>query len=347
MEEKLSDSKKILKRLEEVRIGENVSSNIPKVSIIIPAYNISEFIEETLDSIFAQTFKDFEIIVVNDGSEDSVKLESVLEKYADRIIYGVQKNLGASKARNTAICLSRSDLITFLDGDDIYFPKCLEKQLSFIEENELDMTYCDAELIGENYLNDNTYMRTTPSNGEVTPISLLDGSCNVLTSGTVIRRKTLAELGLFDSQSARAQDFDLWFRIAKQGRKIHYNREILIQYRMSSVSLSGSNVERAERTVEVLHIVRNKYDFTPNEHKVWQRQIALSEAECELEKAKFNLIQGNYLKAEDNVAKANVFFKKPKLSVLKFFIKFAPKLTLKLFQKLRPAEFSFIAPKKS
>src|SRR5215207_1903815 len=90
----------------KVRKGEGVSPAAPKVSVIIPAYNIAPYMGETLDSVFAQTYRDFEVIVVNDGSTDTVELEAVLEPYFYRIIYAVQVNSGASVARNSAISLA-------------------------------------------------------------------------------------------------------------------------------------------------------------------------------------------------------------------------------------------------
>lgn len=182
MEEKLNNCTEVYKRLGDKRIGKNVLSdeNI-KVSIIIPAYKVSETIAETLDSVLAQTNKKLEAIVINDGSPDTKKLEEILKSYFPQIIYATQKNHGVSQARNTGICLSRGELIAFLDGDDVWLPNYLESQIKFLEANKLDMVYANAELIGDNFLQANTYMETTPSNGKVNPISLLNASCNVIT----------------------------------------------------------------------------------------------------------------------------------------------------------------------
>ncbi len=343
MEEKLSEKKQILERLKEKRIGKEIQYKEPKVSVIIPAYNVSETIADTLDSIFAQTFESFEVIIINDGSKDTEKLEEVLEPYFDKIVYGRQKNGGASSARNLAICLSRGELMAFLDGDDFWYPNFLEKQVDFLEKNNLDMVYCDAELFGDNFYKGKTYMETTPSNGEVNPISLINTKCNVITSGTMVRKAKLAEVGLFDHGAPRAQDFDLWLRLAKSGAKIDYQKDVLIKYRVSSDSLSGTNVQRAERNITILNFVNKKYEFTLEEQKVLDNQIILCEAEAELERGKFSLVNGNYAEAEEHIAKANAYYRKPKLAFLKFLIKFSPSLTLKLFKKFRPQEFSFIS----
>ncbi|MEZ5346269.1 MAG: glycosyltransferase [Pyrinomonadaceae bacterium] len=344
MEENLSQSRKILTRLTKKRVGKFVPEDPPEISVIIPAYNISSVIADTLNSVISQTYTNFEIILIDDGSADSTELEEKLEPYFDKIIYGKQDNAGASKARNLAICLSRGRLTAFLDGDDIWYPNFLQSQVRFLSENDLDMVYCDAKFFGENYSSGETYMETTPSNGEVTPKSLIDGSCNVITSGTLLKREVLEKFGLFDSRSTRAQDFDLWFRFAKNGVKIGYQREVLLKYRVSSTSLSGNNVERAERNTRILHFIKEKYELTEEELKVWNHQLAFSEAEVELEKAKRFMIEGRYSEAFLHLDKANAFYRKPKLTLIKWLLRLSPRLTVTLFKKFRPAEFSFITP---
>lgn len=347
MEESLSDCSKILERLKEKRIGKDVLSDRPKVSVIIPAYNISSLVRETMNSVLAQTYKNFEVVIVNDGSNDTADLERKLEPYWDRIVYGKQENFGASLARNLAICLSRGSLIAFLDGDDIWLPNYLESQVRFLEENKLDMVYCDAELFGENYAAGETYMQTTPSNGAVTPKSLINASCSVITSGTVLKRRNLYEFGLFDSRSKQGQDFDLWFRLAKNGVKISYQRKVLLKYRVSSTSLSGTSVQRAERNVAVLEYINEKYQLNKSEKNVLKKQLEFSGAELDLEKGKFHLTQGEYDQAKRYIASANEYYRKPKLTLIIWLMKISPALALRLFRAIRPAEFSFITPKAS
>jgi len=342
MEEKLSNKEIVLSRVRTKRIGSKVISKTPKVSVIIPAYNISSFIVETLDSVFAQTFKDFEVIVVNDGSTDSKELEIVLEDYADRIIYCLQENSGASKARNVAICLARGELLAFLDGDDIWLPDYLESQINFLERTDFDMVYCDADFFGDPYSAGKTYMGTSPSEGDVTPISLIDASCNVITSGTVLKVNKLLNSGLFDPSAVRAQDFDLWFRLSKNGVKIGYQRKILLKYRFLSTSLSGSNVQRAKRNVSILEFVREKYDLTKGESDVIQNQLEFCYAEVDLEQGKFSLVQGEYEQAKKYLIKANKYYRKPKLTLMSWLMAFSPSFARLAFKKIRPAEFSFI-----
>ena len=107
MEEYLSDREKILVRLQNKIVGDGVCETPPEISVIVPAYNVASVISETLDSVFSQTFDNFEVIVVNDGSKDTQDLRSALRPYASKLVYAEQANSGAAAARNSALCLAR------------------------------------------------------------------------------------------------------------------------------------------------------------------------------------------------------------------------------------------------
>jgi len=344
MQEKISDCPNILARLTEERIGDKVVTNAPKVSVIIPAYNISAYIAETLDSVFAQTFTDYEVIVVNDGSTDSERLKAALAPFLKRIVYAEQANLGASQARNAAICLSRGELLAFLDGDDVWLPEFLASQINFLEKNNLEMVYCNALLFGEQFFAGKTFMQDAPSRGAVTTTSLISTECNVITSGTIIKRDLVVKYDMFDTDLPRTQDFDLWFRLAKYGARISYQPEVLLKYRVRPHSLSGTNVDRSERSIWSMEIINEKYDLNPAERKAWEKQIARCRAEFELEQGKLCLVRGDFTKAKAHLTEANKFYRKPKLSVINFLMRFSPRLTARLFKEMRPSEFSFISP---
>lgn len=344
MEEKNSDYPNILKRIGEKKIGGEVSPDSPKVSVIIPAYNIAPFIEETLDSVFEQTFQDFEVIVVNDGSADTAALKTALEPYFDKIIYAEQSNSGASKARNAAICLARGGLLAFLDGDDIWLPDFLASQINFLEKNDFEMVYCDALIFGEPLYENRTFMQNAPSNGAVTTLKLLSAECSVITSGTVIRKAALEKFGLFDGEISRMEDFDLWFRLAKNGVRIGYQTKVLLKYRMHAGSISGTNVERAERSIAALNVIGRKYDLSEAETKIWKDRMILYEAAAEIEKGKMCLAKGDYAKAKSHFSTANKFYRTPKLVLVNFLMRCSPHLTGRLFKKMRPSEFAFILP---
>lgn len=342
-EENYEECSQIERRVKSLRRGQNIAA-APQVSVIIPAYQIADFVAETLDSVFAQTFQNYEVIIVNDGSLDSPELIKNLEPFFDQIIYVEQENCGASMARNLAICLSRGELLAFLDGDDVWLPDFLSSQIQFLETNELEMIYCDAELFGDSVKKGANYSDESPSNGAVTPASLLGGTCNVITSGTILRKKVFSAVKMFDISLRRMQDFDLWFRLAKSGAKIGYQKKVLLKYRVRNDSLSGTNVERSRRNIKALNTIRDKYELNAAEKKIWLEQMQLSEAELELEQGKLSLTTNDYATARQHFAVANQYFRNPKLSAVMFLMRISPKLTLRLFKKIRPAEYLFIAP---
>jgi len=326
------------------RVGTQVKPATPRVSVVVPAYNVAEYIAKTLDSALAQTFRDFEIIVVNDGSPDTAQLEKVLANYLDKIIYLKQENGGAAAARNAAILESRGSLLAFLDGDDIWFPEKLAEQTTSLHENDYEMIYCDALLFGEPLYEGKTFMQGAPSKGQVTTESLLEGHCNVLTSGSVIFKELVVKYGLFDVKAFRVEDFELWFRLCKNAVKIGYQKKVLVKYRIRDGSLTGNNVEKAERGIAALEMVKNKNDLTESELQAWQNQVMALKAELSLERGKRSLVNGNFTEARKNFAEANTYRHKFKLQALMWLLVISPKLVLKLFKILRSAEFTYTNP---
>ena len=122
----------------------------PTVSVIMPAYRVAEYIGAAIESVLNQTYTDYEIVVVNDGSPDTAELESELAPYRDQIIYIKQNNRGCSAARNTAIRASRGRYIALLDPDDLWEPDYLKIHLEILERDPTtDVLYCDALIVGD------------------------------------------------------------------------------------------------------------------------------------------------------------------------------------------------------
>lgn len=323
-----------------IKKGKNVIETAPRVSVIIPAYNVAEYIVETLDSVSAQTYKDFEAIVINDGSPDTEIFEKYLDKYLDKIIYIKQENRGAAIARNTGIENARGEVIAFLDGDDIWFSEFLQQQTMVLDEKNFGMIYCDALFFGDSITKNETYMNRSPSGGEVTPETLLDGRCNVITSGTIVKKEHLLNAGLFNPNAIRTEDFEMWFSMAKRGVKIGYQKKVLLKYRVRKTGLTGDAVTSTDRTVRALNIITERNELTEAEDRLRLFQIKVAEAEHELAKGKYFLSKENYKEAIKHIAEANKIDPKTKLTVVNLFLRLAPKLTLRLFKKFRPAELS-------
>ena len=284
-------------------------SRAPSVSIVMPAYNVASYIGEALKSVFNQVFSDFEVIVVNDGSPDTVELERALEPYMSRIHYIKQKNLGAGAARNEALRAARGEFVAFLDADDLWLPNYLEEQLGFIREHGVDLVCADAMHFGDSPLAGKTYMEVymekAPLQGEVTFLGLVSAEQSLITSGIVARRAPIIEVGFFDERLRNSQDFDLWLRLARHGCQLAYQKQLLLRYRCHENSLSGDEINRTTRQLRVYDKIESAFDLTPDERPSVLRAIERCRALLEFELGKLYLEQGDFEKSRAAFAKAN------------------------------------------
>ncbi len=318
-------------------------TQFPLVSIIIPAYKIAEYIAETLDSVFAQTFADYEVIVINDGSPDTPEFERILEKYRDRIIYLKQENKGVGPARNLGIEHSKADLLAFLDGDDVWLPKFLESQVNFLQTHRYDLVYCDAFMFGDKYLGTKTYMNGgSPSSGEANFESLLAYKCCVMLSGTVARKQAVTDVGMFDLHDIRAQDFDLWLRMAHNGAKIGYQRDVLVKYRVRSDSISGDNVQRVQREIDVFNRIAKNLKLTASEQRIIDYQLEKLAAELQFQCGKSYLLKEDFANAIKSFETANAYKHSTKLKCIILMLKFSPRFLLKIYKLFRADEMAYM-----
>lgn len=306
-------------------------SATPTVSVIMPAYNVAPYISETLDSIFAQTFSDYEVIVINDGSPDTAELERALAPYRQRIIYLKQENRGAGAARNAGLKRARGEFVAFLDADDLWLPDYLNEQLAFIRSDNYDLVYADALLFGQSPLAGRTFMQIAPSNGEVTFQSLINGQCNVITSGVLARRLPILEVGLFDEQLRNSQDFELWVRLVRKGSRLKYQRKLLLRYRYHENSLSGDALNQIKRELRVLGKIESSYDLTPEERREVSQAMAAIELSLELETGKLHLAKGEFTEAREAFAKVFAARRSWKLKGALLLLRFAPRFLQRIY----------------
>src|SRR5437667_7582647 len=198
----------------------------PRISVIIPAYKTAHLIAGCLDTVMAQTFQNFEAVVVNDGSPDTPELEKVLAPYMDRIVYIKQPNKRAAGARNTAIQQARGEFLAFLDSDDSWLPEHLAAQMKLADADpSLDLIYSNALVVG-NPAREWEFMDRCPSNGEPTFAALITERCQIPISTVVVRKTALVKAGGFDETLPRCDDYDMWVRTAFHGAKIGYGRTV-------------------------------------------------------------------------------------------------------------------------
>jgi glycosyltransferase involved in cell wall biosynthesis len=267
------------------------------VSIIMPAYQVTPYIGTALDSVFAQTFRDFEVIVVNDGCPDTRNLERVLDAYASRIIYIKQDNEGVGSARRTAVDAATSPLIAQLDPDDWWESDYLGVQLRLMEASAgADMIYPNGYYFGRRDLEGMRLMDYSPSKGEVTFQAAMAMKVNIIYAA-VIRREAILRAGNFDPKFRTSEDFDLWMRMLKSGARISYHRAPLLHYRLREGSLTAAPLRTNEWLLQVLDKLETILSLTPEEKAALAFRRASVQMEMELAWGKESIRQHEWQQA--------------------------------------------------
>jgi glycosyltransferase involved in cell wall biosynthesis len=233
--------------------------NMPKVSVIIPAYNAMEYLPETFETVAGQTFKDFEVIVVNDGSTDEI--ECWAARVTDpRFRLISQENLGLAGARNTGIAHAQGDYIAFLDADDLWDPTKLAKQVTVLEENaEVGLVYTWVALTdAQGKFTGRIFKNTAEGDvwSQLTERNLVE--CG---SVAMVRRSCFETVGVFDCNlRSFVEDWDMWLRIASR-YPFKVLQEPLVYYRQ--ISTSGSrNWQAMEQSFQL--VIEKAFDTAPS-----------------------------------------------------------------------------------
>ena len=208
----------------------------PLVSVIMPAYNTEKFIGESIRSVVDQTYANWELLVVDDGSTD--KTADIIRRHAaqdSRVKYLFQQNGRQAKARNTAVENSHGTLIAFLDADDLWLPEKLERQLQALEATNADVVYSNGIIIYEPGAtpgrNDFAIVAGTIEGRKMLDILLLQNRIPV--QSVLVQKEAYRNAGPFDEspQFHGCEDYEMWIRLAVSGALFHGMSEKLIKYR--------------------------------------------------------------------------------------------------------------------
>ncbi|MDX1708099.1 MAG: glycosyltransferase [Desulfobacterales bacterium] len=187
-------------------------SNKPLVSVIIPTYNRDWIVGEAIDSALAQDFSNYELIVVDDGSDD--RTPQILAAYGDKITVLRQPNRGVSAARNRGVAAAAGSLIAFLDSDDLWLPHKLSAQVRFFADHPDAVINQTQERWVRNGVRVNPKKRHLKFSGMIFDRSL--ALCLVSPSAVMIKKSLLDTVGGFDEDLPACEDYDLWLRISRQ-----------------------------------------------------------------------------------------------------------------------------------
>jgi len=236
-------------------------NNYPLVSIITPSYNASEYIEETIESVLNQTYQNWELIIIDDYSDDNSR--DIIEKYIEKnkrikTIYN-EKNMGAAQSRNRGIELSTGKYIAFLDSDDLWLPNKLKKQIKLMQEENILLSYTSYYTINEYSETINIFTATK----KVTYLDMLKTS----TIGTSTTIYNTDRLGKVYFENMGHEDYVMKLQILKQISFAQGLVEPLAKYRIHSQSLSSNKLHAAlwqwyiYRKIEQLSLLKSVYYF--------------------------------------------------------------------------------------
>ena len=225
---------------------------------IIPTYNRGKIISNSIKSVLNQTFKNLEIIVIDDGSNDNTK--EVIDKLNDdRIKYiKLNKNCGGSFARNLGIKIASGQFISFQDSDDIYLPNKIEMQLKNIINKKSDLDFCKIKVFINStfdYLVPNCQQEKSILEGNI--ISDLISKGNFISTQAILIKKKFMQAHLFDPKIPRLQDYDIILSMIPKVR-ISYTKKVLVELHIQKNSLTLSQ----EKLKKAIYILLNKnYNF--------------------------------------------------------------------------------------
>jgi glycosyltransferase involved in cell wall biosynthesis len=308
----------------------------PFFSVIVPAYNAAQHIFEALSSVFAQRTDNYEVIVVNDGSPDTVALEKAIEPYLDYITYIKRANGGPAAARNTGIRVAKGEYIAFLDSDDQWVPTHLTEMMEVLERDPtLDLVYGDAVNFGDLAKEGATTMGANPSEGLATFESLVLCKCTVVGSTVVARRKALIDAGLFDESFIQGEDFDLWARVAYYGGRIDYRKHVHARRRIHTNQLTFDTVGSFGGQARVLRKLMNELELPEDLRKEMQKEAEKCDAAIALENCKQQLVARRYREAATELQRANAWYRSRKLQLVLYLMRAMPQLVRHMYLRTR------------
>jgi glycosyltransferase involved in cell wall biosynthesis len=291
------------------------------VSIIIPCYNYGAYVSDAINSILAQTYKNWELIVINDGSTDSTK--EVVMPYVEadsRIRYYYQPNKGLSAARNAGLALTKGEYIQLLDADDCLAPEKLRLQVEILDKNQdIDLVYSDAYIFhhGQSVLDVSSFklflFSVTPVSGQGVPVLLHMAADNMFLPGAPLYRRSMEEaVKGFKEDLYPIEDWHYWYRGLLQNKNyLHDNRrEAALHSRHHGNNMSINRYRMWRNRVigreDMLPIIKAEMSSLGKADELLHSVLDKNRSLLKQEKARYNLLYGGVLSGIYNMLLAAV-----------------------------------------
>lgn len=244
---------------------------MPRISVIIPTYNCAAFLPETLESVFAQTYSDLEIILVDDGSTDNTP--TVVAPYLNRITYVRQKNGGLPAARNTGIRAAKGELIALLDADDLWIVDKLKRQLPRFGDAEVGIVYSDFSVRYTDGRFQQSYLVNRPLASEGYVLENYIRSRFLFPSTMVIRQKCFEEFGLFDEEMLACEDIELFARICSRWKVARVDTPLVVRYEGTHNITSNSRKINQYTILALQKVLARQSDLPKSTREIIDKEL--------------------------------------------------------------------------
>ena len=309
---------------------------MPLVSVIMPAYNVEPYIGDAISSALAQTFTDFELIVVDDGSKDATA--DVAKGFArqDRRVQLVQQaNRGLAGARNSALRAARGEFFALLDSDDVWEPEFLSEQVSILQNRpDVDIVTGNGWYVGG--LRHGQLARPFPDHRPDPELASIIGDEWSVFIMSVFRRSVYTGIGPFDEAMRSNEDYDFWLRAAIAGYTFSRNARPLGHYRVRSDSLSASNVRMLRGILHVYTKLKPEIADKPREMEILQQQVTRFEAELLAAEARLALEIADFEIAREYLGALHARRGGAALGVAHFLARWAPGVLKRALRYRKP-----------
>ena len=303
-----------------------------EVSVIMPAYNVASYVGASIESVLAQTFGDWEILVVDDGSTDGSR--AIAQAFASReprIRVLTRPNGGISAARNLALRAARGTFIALLDGDDLWTPEYLETQLGiFAADPTIDIVTGNAWFLGGPQ--DGQPARPWPDSRPHPALREILADETAVFIMTIMRRRVWETIGAFDEALRTNEDYDFWLRAALAGLKFHRNDRPLGYYRRRDDSLSANDVRMLTGVLLVYDKIRPALAGRPDELRVVEAQVARFERERLAAEARAAIHAGRVAAAADYLSDLYALDGRIRVKLASLLARWAPGVFSRAYQ---------------
>ena len=301
----------------------------------MPAYNVAAYLAAAVESVAAQTWTDWEVIIVDDGSTDETgKVAERLAGSDTRVRVQHQRNGGISAARNRALLEARGEFIAILDSDDLWAPEYLSAQLRVFDEHpHVDVVTGNGWFLGGRH--DGEIARPYPDIRPQPTLATILGDETSIFIMSVFRRRVYERIGGFDEALRTNEDYDYWLRAALAGFQFHRNDTPLCYYRRRDDSISAVDVRMLAGILRVYAKLRPQLVDLPAELKILDRQTARFQRECLAAQARIALTSGDTTTAADHLAALYALGGGGAARVASFMARRAPWLLTRAYQLRR------------